>query len=68
MIKEAKNIDFCTSGKELTEQDFERISEWIRKNKLKVTSTSKRRTLQKRTSPNIFAKTGLDKLSSTVVR
>ena len=58
MIKEAKNIDFCTSGKELTEQDFERISEWIRKNKLKVTSTSKRRTLQKRTSPNTVSKGG----------
>ena len=59
MIKEAKNIDFCTSGKELTEQDFVRISKWIRKNKSKVISTSKRRTLQKRTSPNTaFAKDG----------
>jgi len=52
MIKEAKNIDFYTSGKELSEQDFARISEWIRKNKAKVISTSKRGTLQKRTSPN----------------
>ncbi len=33
MIKEAKNIDFYTSGKQPSEQDFKRISEWIRKKK-----------------------------------
>ena len=33
MIKEAKHIDFYTSGKQLSIQDFARISEWIRKNK-----------------------------------
>lgn len=52
MIKEAKNIDFYTSGKELSEQDFARISEWIRKSKKKVIPTSKRHSLQKRTSSN----------------
>jgi len=31
MVKEPKNIDFLTSGRQLSEQDFERISEWIRK-------------------------------------
>lgn len=56
MIKEAKNIDFYTSGKELSEKDFERISEWIRKNKTKVILTSKRRTLQKRTPPSQVSK------------
>lgn len=33
MIKEAKNIDFLTSGREPTAQDFARISEWIKKDK-----------------------------------
>jgi hypothetical protein len=47
MIKEAISIDFYTSGKELSEQDFARISEWIRKNKEKVNS-AKPRKLQKR--------------------
>ena len=36
MIKEAKNIDFYTSGRQPSEQDFARISEWIRKNKKKA--------------------------------
>jgi hypothetical protein len=33
MVKEAKNIDFYTTGRQPSEQDFERISEWIRKKK-----------------------------------
>ena len=33
MIKEAKNIDFCTTGKQPSELDFARISEWIKKDK-----------------------------------
>ena len=33
MIKEAKNIDFYTTGKKPSEQDFIRISEWIKKDK-----------------------------------
>ena len=52
MIKESKNIDFSTSGKELSDQDFARISEWILDNKKKKTSPSpKRRLLKKRISP-----------------
>jgi len=35
MIKEAKNIDFYTTGRQPSPQDFKRISEWIRKNKEK---------------------------------
>ncbi|HTE12776.1 MAG TPA: hypothetical protein VK645_17475 [Chitinophagaceae bacterium] len=35
MLKEAKNIDFYTTGKQPSDQDFLRISEWIRKNKEK---------------------------------
>ncbi len=30
MVKEAKNVDFYTTGREPSEQDFQRISEWIR--------------------------------------
>ncbi len=35
MIKESKEIDFCTSGRQPSPQDFARISEWILKNKKK---------------------------------
>jgi hypothetical protein len=35
MVKEAKNIDFYTTGREPSEQDFKRISEWILQNKEK---------------------------------
>jgi len=48
MIKEAKNVDFYTTGRQPSVQDFERISEWIRKkkekqNKAKLLSTSKKK-------------------------
>ena len=35
MIKEAKNVDFYTTGRQPSDQDFARISEWIRKDKEK---------------------------------
>ena len=35
MLKEAKNIDFYTTGRQPSEQDFLRISEWILKDKEK---------------------------------
>lgn len=38
MIKEPKNIDFVTTGRQPTERDFDRISEWIRKEKQKQTT------------------------------
>ena len=33
MIKVPKNIDFYTTGKQPSEQDFTRISEWIKNDK-----------------------------------
>ena len=33
MVKEPKNIDFYTTGRQPSEQDFIRISEWIKKDK-----------------------------------
>jgi hypothetical protein len=35
MIKEAKNIDFYTTGRKLSDQDFTHIREWISKKKEK---------------------------------
>lgn len=35
MTKEAKNVDFCTTGRQPSEQDFTRISEWIKWDKKK---------------------------------
>lgn len=35
MIKEAKNVDFITTGRQLTEQDFALISDWIKIDKQK---------------------------------
>ena len=55
MIKEAKNIDFYTSGRQPSEQDFARISEWIRKHKKKEkTSAPKLYQRKKRSSANKF--------------
>ncbi len=33
MIKEPKNIDFYTTGRQPSAQEFSRISEWIKKDK-----------------------------------
>ena len=46
MVKEAKNIDFSTTGRQPSDQDFQRISEWIRKRK-KLTKTKKATARQK---------------------
>ena len=35
MIKEAKNVDFYTTGRQPSEQDFARISAWIKRDKKK---------------------------------
>ena len=50
MIKEAKNIDFYTTGRQPSSGDFERISEWIRQkkekqNKIKTLSGAKKKYL-----------------------
>ena len=53
MIKESKDIDFYTSGRQPSERDFARISEWILNNKKKEkTSAAKIRRIKKRTSVN----------------
>jgi hypothetical protein len=55
MIKEAKDIDFYTSGRQPSEQDFARISEWIRKHKKKEkTSQTKLQQVKKRSSSRKF--------------
>jgi hypothetical protein len=41
MVKEAKNIDFYTSGRQPSEKDFARISEWIKKQKLAASHPKK---------------------------
>jgi hypothetical protein len=35
MIKEPQNADFYTTGRQPSEQEFARISEWIKKDKQK---------------------------------
>ncbi len=58
MIKEAKKIDFLTTGRQPSEKEFARISEWIERDKQKraASKTSIRKTLErtivKNTSPN----------------
>jgi uncharacterized membrane protein (GlpM family) len=42
MIKESKNRDFYTSGKQPSEMDFARISHWIKQQKLKLNATKKK--------------------------
>jgi hypothetical protein len=49
MIKEAKNIDFYTTGRQPSEDDFTRVSEWIKKDKSrkKLLKTTNQATKQK---------------------
>ena len=35
MVKEPKNVDFYTTGRQPSEQEFARISEWIKQDKQK---------------------------------
>ncbi len=42
MIKEAKDIDFYTTGKEPSKEEFALISEWIRRKKLRSKKISKK--------------------------
>lgn len=48
MIKEAKNVDFYTTGRQPSEKDFERISAWIRQKKEKVNKAKKSSTSKKK--------------------
>lgn len=36
MIKEIKDVDFYTTGKQPSQEDFAKISEWIKKKKQKI--------------------------------
>lgn len=58
MIKEAKNIDFLTTGRQPSEQDFARISEWIKRDKQKKAGG---KTAKKSTSGKHIAQQGLGK-------
>jgi hypothetical protein len=60
MIKEEKNIDFYTTGRQPSEQDFARISELIKKEKQKQSVRKQTKHRQdKCTSPNTsIAKSG----------
>lgn len=35
MIREPKNVNFVTTGREFSEEEFARISEWIKQDKQK---------------------------------
>ncbi len=61
MIKEEKNIDFYTTGRKLSEQEFAKISEWIKNDKAKK-GLHKKGILRKRSTSNkkIIAKGGAD--------
>jgi hypothetical protein len=41
MIKEAKNVDFYTTGRQPLEQEFAKISEWIKKRKIALKKKTK---------------------------
>lgn len=55
MVKEAKNIDFYTSGRQPSQEDFSRISEWIRKKK-EIAAVSKRRLNKQKRSTRLLTK------------
>jgi hypothetical protein len=62
MIKEAKNVDVYTTGRQPSDQDFARISEWIRKDKQKRTrGNNKEATRQKHLTKNGIFKNGIEK-------
>lgn len=48
MIKEAKNVDFYTTGRQLSDQDFALISEWIRKDKQKQTRKNNKKVVNQK--------------------
>ncbi|MEI6950835.1 hypothetical protein V9K67_26885 [Paraflavisolibacter sp. H34] len=58
MIKEAKKVDFLTTGRQPSEQDFARISEWIKQDKQKKTA---RKPSKRPAEKENFAQHGLGK-------
>lgn len=49
MIREAKDINFSTTGRQPSEKEFEKVSEWIRlrKEKLKKKQSAAKKEKQK---------------------
>ena len=60
MIKESKDVDFYTTGRQPTAQDFARISEWIKINKQKLAAGKDMRNKsgQRRIPETVIAKNG----------
>lgn len=54
MVKEPKNIDFYTSGRQPTKDDFKRVSEWILKRKQKKANSKKSIIRQKSEKEIVF--------------
>jgi hypothetical protein len=52
MVKEEKNIDFYTTGRQPSEQEFARISEWIKKDKARKVSGKTKNILKRNTPRN----------------
>lgn len=52
MIKEEKNIDIYTSGRQLSEREFAKISDWIIRNKAKKTLPNKNKSSKRSTTLN----------------
>ncbi len=47
MVKEPKNIDFYTTGRQPSNEDFDKVSEWIKKQKQAAKTPKKQAAKQK---------------------
>lgn len=55
MIKEEKNIDFYTTGRQPSEEEFAQISQWIKKDKKEQLLNRRKKLQRKKTSNNKLA-------------
>lgn len=63
MIKEEKNIDFYTTGRQPSEEEFAKISEWIKKDQAKKDLRRTRTTRKESNSRNKnIATSGTDQM------
>lgn len=53
MIKEEKNIDFYTTGRQPSKEDFARINEWIKKDKQKQQESKNKEAKGKRVDTSL---------------
>ena len=61
MIKEEKNIDFYTTGRQPSEEEFARIGEWIRKDKEKQNLYKQKRLRKKeKIAPKVLLQARLE--------